>query len=251
MHVASLHRYPVKSLVGERLKLADVEERGLRGDRLWAVRDEDGKLGSGKSTRRFRRMTGLMDLVAGFDGDVALITFPDGRTLRGDDPSVHEALSAHVGRPVTLAREAEVSHFDDGPVHLVTSASLEVVGRHLGEPVDVRRFRPNLVVDTGDLAGFVEDGWIGQRVAVGGVVLEVVAPMPRCVMVNLPQEGLDAARTLDVVSELNDGSLGVLAVVLTPGRVQVGDPVRRTTAGGLGDQAARRVPSPDDDPPVT
>ena len=227
MLVASLHRYPVKSLVGERLEAADIVDRGLRGDRLWAVVDEDGKLGSGKSSRRFRKMEGLLDLAASYDGDVPVITFPDGRSLRGEDRTIDDALSAHVGRPVTLAREAEVSHFDDGPVHLVSTGSLRAVGQHLGEPVDPRRFRPNLVVDTADLDGLVEDAWVGHRLQVGEVLLEVMAPMPRCVMVNLPQVGLDATRVLDAVGEINDANLGVLATVVTPGRVRVGDPVHR------------------------
>jgi len=192
------------------------------------VRDEDGKLGSGKSSRRFRKMECLLDLAASYDGDVPVITFPDGRGLRGDDPAVHDALSEHVGRPVTLSREAEVSHFDDGPVHLVTTASLRAVEQRLGEPVDPRRFRPNLVVDTGGLVGPVEDAWVGQRLQVGEVVLEVTARMPRCVMVNLPQLGLGATRVLDVVGEINDANLGVLATVATPGRVRVGDQVGRT-----------------------
>lgn len=226
MHVASLHRYPVKSLVGERLEVADVVERGLRGDRLWAVRDQDGKLGSGKSSRRFRKMEGLLDLVASYDDDIPMVRFPDGRVVRGDDAGIDAALSAHVGRPVTLARESDVPHFDDGPVHLVTTSSLHEVAQRLGEPVDPRRFRPNLVVDTGDLAGLVEDGWVGHRLHVGEVVLQVEARMPRCVMVNLPQVGLGATRVLDAVTDLNDANLGVLAAVVTPGRVRVGDEVR-------------------------
>lgn len=231
MHVTALHRYPVKSLVGERLEVADVVERGLRGDRLWAVRDEDGKLGSGKSSRRFRRMDGLLGLAASYDGDVPVVSFPDGRTLRGDDPAVHEALSHHVGRQVTLSREAEVSHFDDGPVHLVTTSSLRAVEQRLGEPVDARRFRPNLVVDTGNLEGMVEDAWVGSRLRVGEVVLEVVAQMPRCVMVDLPQVGMGATRVLDVVGHLNDANLGVIATVVTPGRVRVGDQTRVPSVG--------------------
>jgi uncharacterized protein YcbX len=170
-------------------------------------------------------MEGLLDLVASYDGDVPVVTFPDGRGLRGDDPAIHEALSAHVGRPVTLGREGVVSHFDDGPVHLVTTASLRAVGEVLGERVDPRRFRPNLVVDTGDLVGLVEDGWVGGRLQLGEVVLEVVARMPRCVMVNLSQVGLGATRVLDVVGDLNDANLGVLATVVTPGRVRVSDGV--------------------------
>jgi uncharacterized protein YcbX len=111
--VAGIRRYPVKSLVGEELTEAQVDARGLVGDRLWSVRDQDGKFGSGKSTRRFRRMDGLLDLSAKYDGaEVPVVTFPDGASFRGDDPAVHAALSTYVGREVTLAREQEVSHFD-------------------------------------------------------------------------------------------------------------------------------------------
>ena len=68
--LTSIRRYPVKSMTGEVLDSADVEHRGLAGDRLWSLRDPDGKFGSGKSSRRFRAMPGLMDLVARYDGDV-------------------------------------------------------------------------------------------------------------------------------------------------------------------------------------
>jgi uncharacterized protein len=64
MKVSEIRRYPVKSMLGEVLAAVDVEERGLSGDRLWAVRDPDGKFGSGKNTRRFRRTPGLFGLRA-------------------------------------------------------------------------------------------------------------------------------------------------------------------------------------------
>jgi len=85
--VAELWRYPVKSLGGERLACATLEPRGLTGDRLWAVRGEDGRIGSGKTTRRFRRMPHLLSLTARTDTDgVVWIGFPDGRRGRADDP---------------------------------------------------------------------------------------------------------------------------------------------------------------------
>jgi uncharacterized protein YcbX len=225
--LAAVHRYPVKSLSGETLDEVLLDARGLVGDRLWSVRDPDGKLGSGKSSRRFRAMPGLLDLVARYDGDVPVIELPDGRVVRGDDAAVHEALSAYVGRPVTLGREDDVSHFDDGPVHLVTTASLATLARHHGRHVDVRRFRPNLVVDTGDAVGFVEQGWLGRQVAVGEAVLEVVAPMPRCVMVTQPQRDLPPDDgLLRRVTDVAGMDFGVLAEVVTPGRVAVGDAVR-------------------------
>lgn len=224
--VGDVLRYPVKSLVGEHLEQVGVEERGLAGDRLWSVRDPDGKLGSGKSSRRFRRMPGLLDLEARYDGDVPVIGFPDGRVLRGDDPAVHDALSTHVGRPVTLAREQDVSHFDEGPVHLVTTASLDHAGGAHGHPVDARHLRPNLVIETAG-TGFVEETWIGRRVRIGAdVVLAVRSAMPRCVMVTLPQVGVPADRgLLGTLTEVNDACLGVVADVLAAGRVAVGDDV--------------------------
>lgn len=229
--VATLCRYPVKSLGGERVGQVAVDRRGLGGDRLWAVKDPDGKLGSGKSTRRFRRMPGLLALTAAYDGQVPVLTLPDGSTVRGEGPAADRALSEVVGRPVTLGHEDAVSHFDDSPVHLVTTAALRAAGDLHGSTVDLRRFRPNLVVDTGrgegERTGFVEDGWTGRRLSVGDqVVLEVVATTPRCVMVDLEQAGLRAGDGLlrDLTRE-HDADLGVYAVVATPGTVRVGAPV--------------------------
>ncbi len=229
--VRSLHRYPVKSLTGEDLTEAYAEARGLRADRLWSVRDPDGKLGSGKSSRRFRKMDGLLLLTAMYDGDVPVIAFPDGRSLRGDDPGIDAALSAYVGRPVGLAREQEVSHFDDGPVHLVTTSGLRAVAAAHGAPVDVRHFRPNLVVDTGEEPGFPEDGWLGRTLEVGDALLEVVAPMPRCVMVTMAQVALDGdAGLLGTVTDRHEMDFGVLAEVRRPGLLRVGDTIRTIPA---------------------
>lgn len=223
--VASLHRYPVKSLLGEHPPSVEIDRRGVVGDRTWSVRDGDGRFGSGKTTRRFRRMDGLLQLSAGYDGDVPVVGFPDGRRVRGDDPGVHRALSEHVGRPVTLAHEGEVSHFDEGPLHLVTTASLLTLGRAHRRPVDPRRTRANVVVDwPGD--GFPELSWVGRRVRLGTVVVRVRDVMPRCVMVNLPQEDLPAdGSLLRSVSEVSAGALGVVADVEQPGEVSLGDPV--------------------------
>jgi uncharacterized protein YcbX len=231
--LASIRRYPVKSMTGEVLERADVEHRGLAGDRLWSLRDPDGKFGSGKSSRRFRAMPGLMDVVARYDGDVPVMELPDGTVVRGDDPAVHEAMSAYVGRPVRLGREDGVSHFDDGPIHLVTTASLETLSRHHGRPVDVRRFRPNLLIETDGVEGFVEQDWLGRRVAVGDVVLEVVQPMPRCVMVTQAQRDLPPDDgLLHRVTDVAGMDFGVLAEVVTPGRIAVGAPVSLRTAAG-------------------
>jgi uncharacterized protein len=225
--VAAVHRYPVKSLSGETLTEAVLDERGLVGDRLWSVRDPDGKFGSGKSSKRFRRMDGLLDLTAEYDDDVPVVTFPDGRRLT-PGTELDEALSWHVGRPVALGREGAVSHFDDGPVHLVAASSVAAVGEEVGAEVDVRLFRANLLLDDGHLersnGAYAEDGWLGQRIAVGEVLLEVVQPMPRCVMVDMPAVDVVApGGVLRMLTDRRSGELGVLLDVVRPGRVRVGD----------------------------
>jgi uncharacterized protein len=228
--VVEVRRYPVKSMLGERLDAVAVDRRGLAGDRRWAVRDPDGRLGSGKSSRRFVRMDGLLRFSARDDGGVPVLTFPDGSTVRGDDPAVGARLAGALGRDrVELAREADVPHFDSAALHLCTTASLDHLARlQPGSRVDRRRFRPNLVVDVGGRAGFVEDGWVGRRLAVGpDLELEVTERTERCVMVTMAQEDLgDDPRLLRAVADHNGLCLGVNAEVARPGRVAVGDEVR-------------------------
>jgi uncharacterized protein len=225
--VAALARYPVKSLSGEELAEVYVDERGCAGDRLWSVRDPDGRLGSGKTTRRFRRMDGLLDLVAGYDGEVPVIAFPDGRRLHGDEAGIDEALSRHVGRPVSLAREGDVSHFDEGPLHLVTTTSLATLGRARGEEVDWRHTRSNILVETAG-EGFPEHAWVGRRLRLGSqVVLRVRGVMPRCVMVDAAQHGVPGdPGLLRAINDVTAGALGVWADVEQVGRLRAGDDVR-------------------------
>ena len=230
--VAELRRYPVKSLVGEVVTSAEVDTRGLVGDRRWAVRDPDGKLGSGKSTRRFRRMHGLLDLSAEYGaGPVPLIIFPDGRRLSADDPRIHHALSGHVQRQVRLLPEGDVSHFDEGPLHLVTTASLTALSEAHGRPVSTARLRSNLLIDVPALDGLVEDCWIGRALSIGAdLVVRIREPMIRCVMLNLPQRGLPSDDgLLDCVATLNNVTFGVVADVLSPGIVHLDDPVALAT----------------------
>ena len=239
--VAALTRYPVKSMAGEHLDLAHVTERGLAGDRCWATYTPDGGIGSGKTTRRFRRVDGLPDLrarlddppgrtapsdVPGVAGGVPLVVFPDGQERRADAPETSAALSALLGQPLLLAPETSVPHHDESPVHLVTTAALRHVSRSLGDPVDAARFRANIVVDV-EGVGFVEDDWQGRQLALGEeVVLRLGAAMIRCVMVDMaqPHEGLPGdARLLKALGESHDVEFGLQASVVRSGPLRVGD----------------------------
>ncbi len=106
--VSALWRFPVKSMGGESLAVADVDERGLRGDRLWAVRDEERAVITGAKKLPVLLMCSARyaaEPAAGAGADAVppvIITLPDGATVTSDDPAIHDRLSALVGRKVTL-----------------------------------------------------------------------------------------------------------------------------------------------------
>jgi uncharacterized protein YcbX len=220
--VVALHRYPVKSMLGEQVTRLDVDERGCAGDRLWSVRTAANKIGSGKNSRRFAAVIGLLELRAQVCAGHVVVTFPDGSTCSTDAADAADRLSRCLGQPVTFATETEVSHFDDGPVSLLGLASVAAVARARGEPVDPARFRANVVLDTSTT--FVEDSWIGRRLHVGTVVLQVTMASPRCVMVDMKTADLPEQHgNLKATGRINNARLGVIATVVVPGTVSVGD----------------------------
>ncbi|MEU7906660.1 MOSC domain-containing protein [Actinoplanes sp. NPDC049118] len=229
MMVAEIRRYPVKSMLGEVVTGAEVDSRGVVGDRLWAVRDPDGKLGSGKNTRRFRRMPGLFRFRAYAAEPAPIVEMPDGRRFAADDPAGHRAVGEALGRPVTLVPEGTVAHHDEGPVSLITTAALRRLTELSGaEPgggcVDPQRFRANLLIDVPG-SGFPEDGWPGRRLRVGPqVVLRPVRPLTRCAMIDMAQDRAGERNDLlKAVAEHHDLTFGGYATVERAGRIAVGD----------------------------
>lgn len=226
--VVRLWRYPVKSMLGEEREHLDINQRGVEGDRLFAVRDGDGKVGSGKTTRRFRKIDGLFGFRAAYHRGAPSIVFPDGRRMLGNDPNVHRALSDALGQSVTLVREAGISHLDAGPLHLLTTASLAWLRAVLPDArVDDRRFRPNILIDVAGETQ-IERRWLGKTVCIGGEVrLRVRDLTERCVMVGLSQADLpDDARVLREIGRHAGPHFGVYAEVLAPGRIYRGDTLR-------------------------
>lgn len=121
------------------------------------------------------------------------------------------------------------TYVDAYPIHLVTTSTVRALVQAAGEApdVDVRRLRPNVVVDLGDdVTGTPETEWVGATVRVGAVELEIVAPTARCVMVTRPFADLPGNRELlrTIVARF-DQCVGVYANVRTPGTVRTGDPV--------------------------
>ncbi len=226
MFVQQLWRYPVKSMRGERCDALDLEARGVVSDRAFAIHAPNGQLGSGKASRRFRRIDGLIEFQATLSASIPEIRFPDGRQcVRADDPAIHATLSAVLDQSVALQREDRVSHFDSAPVHLLTTASLAWLGKALPDAaLDPQRFRPNLVIDAGGQHP-VEQEWLGRSLRIGRqVVLRISKRCDRCRMVSFEQGGLVSDdRILRHIVEHAGGSFGMYAEVLVPGRVEAGD----------------------------
>ncbi|MBZ9713916.1 MOSC domain-containing protein [Deinococcus multiflagellatus] len=230
-HVAQLYRYPIKSVGGEALTQVAVNERGFEGDRWWAVEDENGKFGSGKSTRRFRRMEGLLDFRAALPEGAAepMLTLPGGETCAATSPQATAALRERTGHRVTVTPEREISHFDEGALHLLTTSALAWLAQAHGAPVASGHFRHNLLLDTGPVPEHLEERWLGRQLAIGDTLtIQIAAPMPRCVMVNMAQPGVPAdPGLLKTIATLHpDACFGVLAQVVQPGILRLGDAAR-------------------------
>ena len=115
-------------------------------------------------------------------------------------------------------------HHDEAPVHVVTTAGLRRVEELLGAPVDMSRFRANIVVDVpGD--GFPEDGWDGALLALGDEVVLRDGGMVRCRLVDLLGSGPVDDGLLKLLGRERDTVFGIRAVVERGGTLRVGDAV--------------------------
>jgi uncharacterized protein len=222
-----IRRYPVKAMGGESLEQVDVDARGLVGDRAYAVVDGDGKLATGKHSRRFRRRDEVFEFASRTTTGGVRVTGRGGE-WRVPDDGLDRALSEAMGDPVRVLAETTTPYFDAGHVSLVGTASLAWCRARLGVDADRRRIRPNLVVETDE--PFVEETWSG--LAVGGVRLAAVERIERCRMIDIAQEGLPRdGRWLKALTDAREMCLGVYLDVVEPGRVTHGDELAVTGTG--------------------
>lgn len=232
-HLAAIRRYPVKSMGGEALQDVVIDERGLQGDRRFAVRDGDGRLASGKSTQRFRRRDEIFDHHVHTAADGMVVVATKSSRWDVDDPALDAHLAATMDADVAVVAEDTGSHQDGGAVSLVGTASLQWCAERWGIDADPRRLRVNLVVAT--TQPFVEETWIGDGIRVGAVELQVATAVPRCRMIDIAQDGVAPSDGwLRRLATERDGCIAVYADVIRDGRVVCGDPVEGggvTTAG--------------------
>ena len=118
------------------------------------------------------------------------------------------------------------TYFDAYPLLVVSQQSLDEMSRRAeGSLFDVRRFRPNIVVDLPEVdAPFPEAVLEGKQLRVGGVVLQTTIACPRCVMTTHGFEDLPKdPRIMRALVKNAEGNLGLYAEVSEPGKISVGD----------------------------
>ncbi|GAB2993015.1 MOSC N-terminal beta barrel domain-containing protein [Amycolatopsis acidiphila] len=228
--VVQLHRWPVKSLRGERVEAARFDDRGMAGDRAHALIDLRPKR-TGK-VLTIRQNPGLLSWHSAYRGpaeEPPTLRAPDGTDWSWIDPRLPAALSESLGVPLEL-RNADGMQ-DRGPTVLVTiEASRAALADELGAAVDLARFRPNLHL-TLDAPAFAEESWgEGTTLTVGDVILEAVGedagPCIRCVVPSWDPAGRDRWPKLQTwLIEQHENKFGLIMRVTRPGTVRAGDEV--------------------------
>lgn len=228
LSLASLWRYPIKSMMGEELNSATLTNNGVLGDRSYALLDlETDKIVSAKNPKKWPEIFSfharyIEAPVLEKEMPPVWIALPDGNIIRSDQPDAEQLLSVALKRSVSLRNKAaqhasleqywpeyegenteisnenlsvaaaEGSFFDYACLHILTTASLTQLQQlYPGGRLETRRFRPNLVIATPpEQTGFIENDWIGKTLTIDGVKLLVTDPCPRCVMPSLAQGDL-------------------------------------------------------------
>ncbi len=224
--IAALFRYPVKSMKGDAMQSVEAGWHGFAGDRRWAF-VRDGMVRSGFPWMTIREKSDLWHYHPRFveadtpDTSPISVRTPSGQELDVDDP----ALAAEIGDGVRVIKQ-DRGVFDTFPLSVISIQTVSALGAYVGNELDIRRFRPNLVVAASDGADFPEDNWIGSVLRVGGMRMRIDKRDKRCVTINVdPETAARDSRVLRAVAQERQACLGVYGSTVTPGIVSVGDGV--------------------------
>ena len=225
--VAGLWRYPVKSMGAEALAEAEVSWHGVAGDRRWAF-VRSGVVQSGFPWLTLRERVGLNHYRPSFaepdrpDKSATVVQTPSGVEFDVADP----ALGADLGPGGLQVIRQDRGIFDTFPLSLITTRTIAGLGAMVGAPLDVRRFRPNLLVEADGDAAFPEDAWVGRVLRIGTLRMRVDKRDGRCVVITIdPETSERDPAILRAVAQERQGCLGVYGTTMEPGRVAVNDPV--------------------------
>lgn len=225
--VAAVFRYPIKSMAAEPVETVEVSWNGLCGDRRWAfVRPDLERVGFPWLTLRQRN-----DL-NGYQPSWNDPERPNASVLTVRTPSgerfeiTARALAAELGVGVRVMK-VDRGVFDTLPLSLISTQTVAGLSALLGrDDLNVRRFRPNLVVEAFGGTIFPEDHWVGHTLQLGTMTMRVDERDQRCVVVNVdPVTGRRDPSVLRAITAHRDAFLGVYGSTVSPGTVAVGDPV--------------------------
>ena len=234
--VEAIFRYPVKSMGGERLEVANLGWHGIEGDRRLAFRRMEDR--SGFPWLTASRLPDLLLFAPqrregapeGAEADLPThIRTPDG----SDMPVFGEDLATEVGHrygaPVQMM---QMKHgiFDDASISVIASDTVREIGRLAGLGPDVRRFRPNVLVRALRPVPFQEDEWLGSVLSFGegddGPAITVTMRDVRCSMLNLdPDSARPAPEMMKAVVRANQNNAGIYGAVTRIGRLAVGQTI--------------------------
>ena len=224
--VAGLFRYPVKSMAAEPMQSADVGWQGLAGDRRWAF-VRGGMEQSGFPWLTIREQPLMAQYRPRFtdpgqpDSSTTLVTSPSGVDYEVADP----ALADELGFDSRVIRQSR-GIFDAFPLSVISTATIDSIGGTVGETLDPRRFRPNIVVEFRAGQPFAEDGLVGREIRLGSVTVRFDKRDKRCVAINVdPVTSEKNPAVLRAVAQERQACLGVYATIVSTGSISAGDPV--------------------------
>jgi uncharacterized protein YcbX len=214
-------------MAAEPLREVGVSWHGFSGDRRWAF-VRDGVPQSGFPWLTLRERADLNHYHPSFvdplqpDKSATLVRTPAGVTFDVTDP----ALAAELYPQGVRVIKQNVGIFDTFPLSLVTTQTLARLGEMVGTPLDVARFRPNILMEASDAAPFQEDDWVGRTLNIGGMAMRVDKRDGRCVVITIdPVTTERNPAILRAVARNREGCVGIYGSTVTPGRVAIGDEV--------------------------
>ena len=214
-------------MAAEPLREVGVSWHGFSGDRRWAF-VRDGVPQSGFPWLTLRERADLNHYHPAFvdplqpDKSATLVRTPAGVTFDVTDP----ALAAELYPQGVRVIKQNVGIFDTFPLSLVTTQTLARLGEMVGTPLDVARFRPNILMEASDAAPFQEDDWVGRTLNIGGMAMRVDKRDGRCVVITIdPVTTERNPAILRAVARNREGCVGIYGSTVTPGRVAIGDEV--------------------------
>jgi hypothetical protein len=232
-HVEALFRYPVKSMGGERLEVAELGWHGLEGDRRLAFRRMDDR--GGFPWLSASKLPDLLRFVPrrredGTRGELPThVRTPEGEEL----PVFGEELAARVGRQLGApVQMMQLKHgtFDEASLSVIAFDTVREIARLAGLTPDVRRFRPNVVARLLRSGPFLEDEWVGGMLSFGegadAPAIAVTMRDIRCSIVNFdPDSASPAPEMLKAVVRVHENTAGIYGTVTRIGRLAVGQPI--------------------------